>query len=79
MGKTALILEGGAMRATYTAGVLDALLKGNFFPDKIYAVSAGSCHACSFLSHQFERNLQIITKYARDSRYISFRNFALIL
>lgn len=74
MGKTALILEGGAMRATYTAGVLDALLKENFFPDKIYAVSAGSCHACSFLSHQFERNLQIITKYARDSRYISFRN-----
>ena len=75
MGKTALILEGGAMRATYTAGVLDALLKKeDFFPDRIYAVSAGSCHACSYMSHQFERNLQIITKYAKDPRYISFRN-----
>lgn len=74
MGKTALILEGGAMRAIYTAGVLDAILKENFFPDKIYAVSAGACHACSFLSHQFGRNLEIMKKYANDPRYISFRN-----
>lgn len=74
MEKTALILEGGAMRAIYTAGVLDAMLKENFFPDKIYAVSAGACHACSFLSHQFGRNLEIMKKYANDPRYISFRN-----
>lgn len=74
MGKTALILEGGAMRAIYTAGVLDAMLKENFFPDKIYAVSAGACHACSFLSRQFGRNLEIVKKYANDPRYISFRN-----
>lgn len=74
MGKTALILEGGAMRAIYTAGVLDAMLKENFSPDKIYAVSAGACHACSFLSHQFGRNFEIMKKYTKDPRYISFRN-----
>lgn len=74
MGKTALILEGGAMRAIYTAGVLDAMLQETFFPDKIYAVSAGACHACSFLSHQFGRNFEIMKKYTNDPRYISFRN-----
>lgn len=74
MGKTALILEGGAMRAMYTAGVLDALLQEDFFPDKIYAVSAGACHACSFLSRQFGRNFEIMKKYTKDPRYISLRN-----
>ena len=45
--KTALVLEGGAMRGIYTAGVLDVLLKNKVYVDAVIGVSAGSIHGCS--------------------------------
>ena len=47
-----LVLEGGGMRGVYTAGVLDAFLEQDIEFSKIYGVSAGSCHACSYMSRQ---------------------------
>ena len=39
--KTALVLEGGAMRGMYTAAVLDVLMDEGIKVDAIYATSAG--------------------------------------
>ena len=40
--KTGLILEGGAMRGMYTAGVMDVLMENGIAVDEIIGVSAGA-------------------------------------
>ena len=71
MSKTALILEGGAMRGIYTAGVLDTLWEKGFRPDGIFGVSAGAIHGLSFVSGQPGRSIRYYTKYSRDRRFFS--------
>lgn len=66
-----LILEGGGMRAVYTAGVLDFFMEQNLYFAYIYAVSAGSCQACSYLSKQRGRGFHTIVDYLDDKRYCS--------
>ena len=50
--KTGLVLEGGAMRGIYTAGVLDVFLEQGIHFDGVNGVSAGALHGCSFVSGQ---------------------------
>lgn len=69
--KTGLILEGGAMRGMFTAGVTDVFLDENIYFDSIYAVSAGACFGCSYKSKQKGRALRYNLKYCRDKRYCS--------
>ena len=69
-----LILEGGGMRGIYTAGVLDYLLDSELRIAHIYGVSAGSGHACSYVSGQRGRALRAVLDYVRDPRYSSFRS-----
>ena len=66
-----LILEGGGMRGIYTAGVLDLFLDHGLEFGHIYAVSAGVCHACSYLSRQRGRAFRVGTEYLEDKRYCS--------
>jgi predicted patatin/cPLA2 family phospholipase len=70
-----LILEGGGLRGNYTAGVLDAFLDGGVEFPYIIGVSAGAGMGCSYVSKQRGRNLEILKKYRRDPRYLSFRSF----
>ena len=72
--KTGLILEGGGMRGIFTAGVLDFFLEKGLEFDECLAVSAGACHACSFLAKQHGRALAVATEYLDDPRYCSLRN-----
>lgn len=52
---TALVIEGGGMRASYTAGVMVTLLeRGLNFP-KVYGISAGSSHAVNYVSRDAAR------------------------
>ena len=75
--KTALVLEGGALRTIFSAGVCDALLDtGLPLPDYTLGVSAGIAYGVSYLSRQSRRNLHLITSYARDPRYMGWRNLA---
>lgn len=67
-----LILEGGGMRGVYTAGVLDFFLDKNIMFQSIYAVSAGSCNACSYVSRQRDRARRVTVNYINDKRYCSF-------
>lgn len=73
--KLGLVLEGGGMRGIYTAGVLDYLMEQKIWADYVIGVSAGACHAASYLSKQPGRSLLINTKYAGNKDYMSFRNF----
>ena len=50
--KTGLVLEGGAMRGMYTAGVLDVLHREGVRFDGIMGVSAGALFGPNFLSGQ---------------------------
>jgi len=70
-----LILEGGALRGQYTAGVLDAFLEAGVEFPYIVAVSAGASVGCSFVSGQWGRNKEIMDRYRRDSRYAGLRSW----
>lgn len=71
MSSNGLILEGGGMRGVYTAGVLDFFLEHGVSFDSCYAVSAGACHGCSYLSGQQGRALRVTVDYLEDKRYCS--------
>ena len=62
--KTALVLEGGAKRGIYTAGVLDVLLENGLIADGVVGVSAGAIHGCSYASMQAGRSIRYNIKYA---------------
>ncbi len=72
--KTGLVLEGGALRATFSTGVCDALLEGGILTDYVIGVSAGIAYGVSYVSQQPRRNLEVITKYAPDRRYMGVNN-----
>ena len=48
--KVGLVLEGGAMRGMYTAGVLDTFLENDVEVDGIIGVSAGVLFGVNYLS-----------------------------
>ena len=50
--KTGLVLEGGAMRGMFTAGVLDVLMEHGIVLDGAIGVSAGAVFGCNYKSHQ---------------------------
>ena len=73
--KTCLVLEGGALRGIYTAGVLDELQNTDIKIDAIIGVSMGSLIAVNYLSNQPGRALRYNLKYCKDKRYISMHSF----
>lgn len=72
--RTGIVLEGGALRTIFSSGVCDALLEANLLPDYVIGVSAGIAYGVSYVSKQVGRNLNILTKYANDKRYMGKRN-----
>ena len=69
MKSCGMVLEGGGMRGVYTAGVLDFFMDQNFYPDGIVGVSAGACHATSYISKQRGRNYRVNTAYLKGKDY----------
>ena len=53
--KTALVLEGGALRGVYTAGVLDVLMEKNIQVDHVIGVSAGALNGMNYISYQIRK------------------------
>ena len=64
--KTGLILEGGAMRGMFTAGVLDVLMEQGITVDGMVGVSAGAVFGCNYKSHQIGRTIRYNTTYCND-------------
>lgn len=75
--KKGLILEGGAMRGLFTAGVLDAFMINEVGFDGAIGVSAGAAFGCNIKSKQIGRVLRYNIAYCRDKRHASV--FSLML
>ena len=72
--KKGLVIEGGAMRGLFSAGVMDALYVGGVRFDGIIGVSAGACFGCNYKSHQPGRVIRYNRRFAKDPRYCSWRS-----
>ena len=75
--KTCFVLEGGALRGLYTAGVLDYLYEKKLNIDSIIGVSAGALFGVNYFSDQPGRVLRYNLKYCNDKRYMSVRSLLL--
>lgn len=67
--KKGLVLEGGAMRGLFSAGVMDVLMERGVAFDGIIGVSAGAAFGCNYKSGQIGRVLRYNTRFCGDKRY----------
>ena len=72
--KTALILEGGAMRGMYTAGVLDVLMKEKIETDACYGVSAGALFGINYKSKDIGRVIRYNLKYGGNPETMGWKS-----
>ena len=77
MENVGLVLEGGGMRGLYTCGVLEFFMEKDLYFNYIIGVSAGACNAVSYIARQKGRNKKVNLQFAKDWRYMSFRNLLL--
>lgn len=76
--KTALIVEGGAMRGAWAAGVLAFLYeKGERNFDLVYAASSGACSAAYFVAGMVEHGLNIWHEHLSGRKLVRRSNFIL--
>ncbi|MBQ0064910.1 MAG: patatin family protein [Firmicutes bacterium] len=71
--KIGLVLEGGAMRGIYSAGVLDTFMDEGISFDGIMGVSAGALFGVNILSNQKGRVLRYNKKFNADPNYMGLR------
>ena len=75
--KKGLVMEGGAMRGMFTAGVCDVLLENGINFDGAIGVSAGATFGCNFKSKQIGRAIRYNKRFAHNWRYCSFLSLLL--
>ncbi len=68
--KGALVLEGGAFRGIYTAGVLDYFIENNLNLEVSYGVSAGALTATNYIAGAFGRSALLILEHRFNKRYV---------
>lgn len=69
--KTGLVLEGGAMRGLFTAGVIDVLMENNIKFNGAIGVSAGAAFGCNYKSGQIGRVIRYSKRFANNKKYAS--------
>ena len=72
--KKGLVLEGGAMRGLWSAGVTDVMMEHEVWPDGLIGVSAGAAFGCNYKSRQVGRAIRYNTRFARDTRYSGLKS-----
>ena len=75
--KKGLVLEGGAMRGLFTAGIIDVMMEAGVEPDGLIGVSAGAAFGCNYKSRQPGRAIRYNKRFAKDSRYSGVRSLLL--
>ena len=70
--KRGLVLEGGAMRGLFSAGITDVMMEAGIEPDGLIGVSAGAAFGCNYKSRQPGRAIRYNKRFARDKRYCSW-------
>ena len=72
--KKGLVLEGGAMRGLFTAGIIDVMMEAGVEPDGLVGVSAGAAFGCNYKSRQPGRAIRYNTRFAKDARYSGLKS-----
>ena len=72
--KTALIMEGGAMRGMFTCGVMDVFMENGITFDGAAGISAGAIFGCNIKSRQIGRPVRYNKRFCRNPRYCSIRS-----
>ena len=75
--KKGLVLEGGAMRGLFTAGIIDVMMEAGVEPDGLIGVSAGAAFGCNYKSKQPGRAIRYNKRFAKDSRYSGVKSLLL--
>lgn len=74
----ALVVEGGAMRGIFAAGVLDAFMEQEFDPFKLLVgVSAGATNLIGFAANYPHRSEEVICNLATSSNFVNPPRFLL--
>ncbi len=73
--KKGLVLEGGAMRGMFTAGIIDVFMENDIDFDGAVGVSAGAVFGCNYKSGQIGRGIRYNKKYCTDDRYVSLKSW----
>lgn len=73
--KKGLVMEGGAMRGMFTAGVIDVFMEENIEFDGAIGVSAGATFGCNIKSKQIGRAFNYNCRYCNDYRYGSIKSW----
>ncbi len=73
--KTGLVLEGGAMRGLFTAGVIDVLMENKINFDAAIGVSAGAAFGVNLKSKQIGRVLRYNLRFAGKPYYASWKSW----
>ncbi len=74
MMRKGLVLEGGAMRGLFSAGVMDVMMEHGIEYDGIVGVSAGAAFGCNYVSRQIGRSIRYNKMMANNWRYCSIRS-----
>lgn len=69
--KYGLVLEGGAMRGLFSAGVTDVLMENDIAFDGAVGVSAGAAFGCNYKSGQNGRVIRYNTRFCHEKRFCS--------
>lgn len=72
--KRGLVLEGGALRGLFSAGVIDVMMENGIDYEGVIGVSAGSNFGCNYKSHQPGRVIRYNVRFANDPRYMGMRS-----
>lgn len=73
--KAAIILEGGAMRSVFSAGVLDRLMEEGIQIPNVLAVSAGAYAGMNYVSGQKGRVVDALISPLKEYKYLGFSTF----
>jgi predicted patatin/cPLA2 family phospholipase len=70
-----IILEGGSLRCSFTAGILDVLLDSGFPEfENYYGVSSGSMAMSYFIAKQRKNFVKVSRALVEDSHFLSYTN-----
>lgn len=73
MVKAGMVLEGGATRGVFTAGVLDFLMEKDMYFKYVIGVSAGACNALGYVAKQIGRTRQCMIIEDKENSYLDLK------
>ncbi len=70
---TGILLEGGALRSVFTAGVLDYFMDENFYVPNVVALSASAYAGMNYVAKQRGRTAQVNIESLRTEKYLGLK------